>query len=130
MFSGPLLTLLVVAIGLFATSACGSGTAATPPTPSVTGLAATGQQVALQYHCADCHSVDGAKRLGPTWKGLAGSTVRLSDGTTVTADAAYLRESIEQPTAKVVQGFPPVMPKLDLTPEQVDALVAYIQALG
>ena len=102
----------------------------TAPTPSVTGLAATGQQLANQYHCTDCHSIDGAKRLGPTWKGLAGSTVRLSDGTTVTADSAYLRESIEQPRAKVVQDFAPVMPQLDLTPDQVDALVAYIQALG
>ena len=59
--------------------------------------------------CTGCHSLDGSARPGPTWKGLAGSQVKLADGSTVTADDEYLLESIADPNAQVVEGFPPNM---------------------
>jgi cytochrome c oxidase subunit 2 len=56
--------------------------------------------------------------------------VSLSDGTTAKADDAYLSESILDPRAKVVQGFPAgVMPKFDFTSDQVKAIVAYLETL-
>lgn len=107
--------------------ACGGGTeAAGPP---VTGIAAEGQQLFRSNGCSGCHSVDGSTGAGPTLSGVAGSQVALADGTTVTADDAYLRESIVNPTAKRVDGYTISMPKRELTDAQVDALVAYLRAL-
>jgi cytochrome c oxidase subunit 2 len=90
-----------------------------------------GRKLANQY-CVACHSVDGSAKVGPTWKGLADSEVPLADGTTILADAEYLRTSIVNPNLHIVAGYQPnVMPNfaeiLDQT--QVEDLVAYIQSV-
>lgn len=87
-----------------------------------------GAQIASQNACNACHSVDGSRGIGPTWKDLYGSTKTFTDGTTAVADEAYIRESISNPSAKIVQGFAPGMPPMPLTEEQIDALVAYAKA--
>jgi cytochrome c oxidase subunit 2 len=63
---------------------------------------------------------------------LFGSTVPLTGGATVKADEAYIRESILQPAAKVVAGYPPAMPTFQglVTEEGVLQLVEYIKSLG
>lgn len=97
-------------------------------------LAATpeghGQLLVAQNGCAACHSINGAAGLGPTWAGLFGSEVELTDGTTVIADEAFIRESIEHPQAKIVSGFESQqMPQYTFSDEELDALVAYIKTL-
>lgn len=87
----------------------------------------------LQYErkgCNSCHTVDGTKSKGPTWKGIWGKMETLTNGT-VTVNEDYVRESMLQPNAKVVQGFEPVMPTFQglLKPREIDGLVAYIQSL-
>ena len=87
---------------------------------------------AQQFGCAACHSTDGSTLVGPTWKGLFGSTRTLQDGTTVQVDEAYLRTAIVDPGAQLVQGFPDVMPKdfgERLTEEQIQDLIEYIKSL-
>lgn len=79
--------------------------------------------------CTSCHSVDGSRSEGPTWEGLWGSEVTLTDGSTVVADEAYVRRAIVDPAAQVRQGFAASMPTLEVTDEQLDALVAAIRAL-
>jgi cytochrome c oxidase subunit 2 len=94
------------------------------------GGPAAGQAFAAQNGCAACHSLDGSKLTGPTWRGLFGSKVTLSDGTTITADEAYLTESIVDPSAKVVQGFQAgIMPRFALSDAQVKSIVAYLETL-
>ena len=61
-----------------------------------------GQALVQANGCAACHSIDGSKGIGPTWFDVAGSQVPLADGSIVTADDAYLMESIHQPQAKIV----------------------------
>lgn len=97
--------------------------------PPLEGPAARGQELARTKGCTSCHSPDGSQREGPTWDGLAGSTVRLADGTTVTADDAYLTRAIRDPRGQQVAGFR-VMPTVPATDDEVAALVAYIKALG
>ncbi|MDM0106096.1 c-type cytochrome [Variovorax sp. J22R24] len=80
--------------------------------------------------CVACHTIDGTARVGPTWKGLYGKTENMRDGSTALVDENYLRSFIRDPQARGVKGFPPVMPKIDLTEEELAALVAYIQSLG
>ncbi|MFN2135771.1 MAG: cytochrome c oxidase subunit II [Candidatus Promineifilaceae bacterium] len=62
------------------------------------------------FGCVSCHSLDGTKIVGPTWQGIYGREEQLSDGTVVTVDDAYIRESIYDPAAKVVEGYTVSMP--------------------
>jgi cytochrome c oxidase subunit 2 len=63
--------------------------------------------------------------------GLFGSRVELASGEVVTADNAYVRESILDPTAKIVKGYPPIMPTFQgqVSEEQLLALTEYIKSL-
>lgn len=89
-----------------------------------------GQALVAANGCAACHSINGAQGIGPTWFGLFGSEVRLTDGTTVIADEAYITESIKAPQAKIVAGFETqLMPTYGFTDEQIADIVAYIKTL-
>jgi cytochrome c oxidase subunit 2 len=97
-------------------------------------LAATpegaGQLLVAANGCAACHTINGAPGIAPTWLGLAGSEVPLTDGSVVTADDAYLHESIKAPQAKIVAGFETqLMPTYGFSDEQIDNIVAYIKTL-
>ena len=102
-------------------SAAGAAAAAAGP---------SGEQLFKDYACITCHLADGSGR-GPSLVNLAGSTVHLVDGRTVVADDAYLRESMLNSQAKVVQGFTPIMPVFQgmLSEEQVLSLIAYIKSM-
>lgn len=88
-----------------------------------------GELLYNQRGCQTCHSVDGSPGIGPTFQGLYGTTDHeMSDGTTLTADENYLRESILEPGARIVQGFNDQMPPFpNLSEEEVSALIAFIQ---
>jgi cytochrome c oxidase subunit II len=81
--------------------------------------------------CGGCHSIDGSPKIGPTLKGIYGSTVVLADGKTVKADDDYLRASLEEPNAQLVKGFQPIMPtfKGQLKPDELEAVIAYMKSL-
>jgi cytochrome c oxidase subunit 2 len=94
---------------------------------------AHGERLFKLKGCVACHSIDGSKLVGPTWKGLFGSTVTvLVDGqeTTRTADEKYLERSIHHPPKEVVKGFSPQMPRADLKDSDVADLVAFIKSLS
>jgi cytochrome c oxidase subunit II len=105
-----------------------------PADPTVTGpVQATpeqGRALAQAQGCFACHTEDGTIQIGPSFQGLYGRSVELVDGSTVTADEDYIRRSIEEPGAQVTAGFQPMMPPYDLSDEELDALVAYLRALG
>jgi len=90
-----------------------------------------GQTLFTQMTCNACHTIDGSPLVGPSFKGLFGHEVKLADGSTITADENYIRESILQPGAKVVNGYSPIMPATysTMASEDVDALIAYIKTL-
>jgi cytochrome c oxidase subunit 2 len=122
---------ILAALGLGAVaSACGSSDAGSKVELSAAGE--RGQTVASEQGCVNCHSTDGKKGIGPTWKGLAGSTQTLDDGTEVKADDEYLRTSILQPKAQIVEGYSSGMPIYDgeLTDAQLDDLLAYLHDLA
>ncbi len=94
-------------------------------------FAETGQKLFQSLGCTNCHRFDTQGR-GPNLVGVYGKPVLLTDGSSVMADDAYIRESIVNPGAKIVAGFRPVMPSFQgvITEDQVLALVAYIKSLG
>jgi cytochrome c oxidase subunit 2 len=89
-----------------------------------------GQALVAENGCSACHSINGSPGIGPSWLGLSGSQVHLSDGTTVTADDAYIHESIKAPQAKIVAGFETqLMPTFPFTDNQINDIVTYIKTL-
>lgn len=92
---------------------------------------ARGKTVAQNNGCMTCHSTDGSRLVGPTWQNLYQHEVSLDDGSTVTADEEYLRESIVNPSAKIVEGYPPSMVSYDfLSDSEINSLVEYIKSLS
>ncbi|HEY2016058.1 MAG TPA: cytochrome c oxidase subunit II [Bryobacteraceae bacterium] len=94
-------------------------------------LSASGEKIFAELGCVTCHRTDTQGR-GPNLQGVFGKPVLLADGRTVTADENYIRESILDPGAKVVNGFKPVMPTFQglVSEEQLNALVAYVKSLS
>ena len=83
--------------------------------------------------CVACHSLDGSSKIGPSYKGIFGKEVELTDGSKVVVDENYIRESVRKPQAKIVKGFNPVMPPYTpemIGEEDINAIVAYIKSLN
>jgi cytochrome c2 len=99
------------------------------------GLAAAGtggKGLYASLGCQGCHSLDGSKSTGPTFKGLYGSKVQLTNGKTVTADEKYLLDSIMDPDLDIVKGYQPgvmtsVIKKGQVPKDQAQQLVDFIK---
>jgi len=89
---------------------------------------ASGEEIYSAFGCGACHTDD---ELAPSLAGIRGRDVKLEGGGHVTANDAYITESIVAPGEKVVAGFLRLMPSYagELSPEQLTRLVAYVGAL-
>ena len=95
-------------------------------------LAELGELTFEQQGCMACHSTDGTPGAGPTLQGLYQSERTMDDGTTLTADEEYLRESIVDPRAQITEGYPANMPTFygdRLSDREIDALITFIKEL-
>jgi cytochrome c oxidase subunit 2 len=89
-----------------------------------------GQALVAANGCTACHSINGSPGIGPTWFNLFGRQETLTDGSVITADEAYIHESIQAPQAKIVAGFEnQLMPAYNFTDEQIADIIAYIKTL-
>jgi cytochrome c oxidase subunit II len=99
----------------------------------VTGtMAQQGEKLFQQLGCNTCHLLDQQGRC-PILRGVYGSRVLLSDGRSVDADDAYIRESILNPNAKIVAGYrPDIMPTFQgqISEEGLLQLIVYIKSLA
>ena len=95
------------------------------------GGAHPGLALLEKHGCLGCHSLDGSPKVGPTFKGLFGSRVKVTRGgepAVVLADEGFLRESVLMPSATVVEGFPPIMPAAAELPEaELQAMLEYLK---
>jgi len=89
-----------------------------------------GARLFTEHSCNTCHQDDSSGR-GPTLVNLYGNSVRLTGGRRVIADDNYLRESIVNSQAKVVEGYQPIMPTFQgmISEENLLQLIAYIKTL-
>jgi cytochrome c oxidase subunit 2 len=94
-------------------------------------LASTGEKLFADLACNTCHLSDSSGH-GPVLQNVFGHPVQLEDGSVVTADENYLRESILTPEAKVTAGYQPVMPAFQglVSEEQLLALIEYVKSLS
>jgi cytochrome c oxidase subunit 2 len=106
-------------------------TAASGPGEGVS-LEDYGKQLYTSRRCVTCHNLDGTINVGPSFLGIYGEPANLKGGVKTIVDENYIRESILEPEAKVVDGFEPVMPTYQglLKPRDIDALIAYIKSLS
>lgn len=106
---------------------CGGG----PGSCGDADLVTFGREVAAKRACVACHSFDGQRHVGPTWRGLFGAPRTLAGGKRVVADEAYLTRSMMEPLADVVDGYPPLMPSYQgqLSAAETGALVELIKSL-
>ena len=88
-----------------------------------------GPALAKDVGCLTCHT-EQSNDLAPTLHGLWGTQVALTNGSSVTADAEYVRRAIVNPPADVVAGWDPTMPFFPLDQEEVDMLVEWVRSLG
>ena len=93
--------------------------------------AGLGEQLVLQYGCNACHSTDGSTLVGPTWLGLYGTQESLDDGTSATVDDEYIKESIQDPNAKITAGFTAGLmpPTLGVKDEEIPHIIEYMKSL-
>ena len=93
-------------------------------------LATEGQKVFARMGCVTCHRGDTQAR-GPNLFNLYGSQVRLQNAPGVIADEAYIRESILNPSAKIVYGYQNIMPTFQgqLNEEELIEIVEYVKSL-
>jgi cytochrome c oxidase subunit 2 len=90
-----------------------------------------GERLFASLGCSSCHSGEASAR-GPNLAQVYGSRLQLTDGSTVTANDAYLREAILNPSTKVTAGYAPIMPTYQgqVSEEGLIDLVEYIKNLN
>jgi cytochrome c oxidase subunit 2 len=101
--------------------------------PAGKSVVASGAELFNQLACQTCHMATPTRAArGPNLKGLFGNQVKLANGDMITADDNYIRESILNPTAKLVAGYDPLMPTYQgqVSEEQLLQLISYIKSLA
>lgn len=97
------------------------------------GLAGQGKSLYATKACIGCHSLDGARLVGPSFKGLFNSMQKLDDGKSVKADENFIRESIINSNATIIEGYPrpSLMPAYagQLSDDEIAALIEFIKSI-
>jgi cytochrome c oxidase subunit II len=93
-----------------------------------------GEALMKSKGCVACHSTDGTKLIGPSYKGVYGKNEVVVTGgqeREIVVDDEYIKRSILQPTADIVKGFQPLMPSQEglVSEAEIKALTAYIKSL-
>ena len=85
----------------------------------------------FHHSCETCHSLDGSRLVGPSWKGIWGKQEKMNDGRTVLVDENYLRKSILEPNADIVDSYPSPSPMPtfagQLSDKEIDGIIAFIK---
>ncbi len=91
-----------------------------------------GLQLLQDKGCLGCHTTDGTKKIGPTFKGVFGRKETVITGGKeyeITVDEAFLRKAVLQPGVDLVKGYPNIMPKIPVKPDELDAIIATLKGL-
>jgi len=97
---------------------------------------AEGLQILRLNGCIACHSLDGSKLVGPSYKGIWGHEVEVETGgkkRTLTVDAEYVKNSIYNPDEDIVEGYNKGLMrsyKGELTDDDIDKIIVYLQSLS
>ena len=96
------------------------------------GLAAEGKKLIQGKGCIGCHSTDGSRQVGPSFKGIQGreeEVITNGKERKVKVDDEYVRNSILHPNVDIVKGYPPIMPVIPVTDKELNAMVEYLKTV-
>jgi cytochrome c oxidase subunit 2 len=105
-------------------------------TTDIEAPTATGRRIMQNIGCFACHSIDGTKLVGPSFKGIWGATHTVTTGRDkreVEVDEEYIRRSIYDPNADVVEGFNRGLMlsyEGQLSEEDVEYIIEYLKTLN
>lgn len=87
-----------------------------------------GERLFAARGCIGCHSIVGARNVGPPLDGLVGTVRELADGSKPIADVAYLRSALVSPSSAIPVGYEDEMPSYGslLDDDEIDAVIAYL----
>jgi cytochrome c oxidase subunit 2 len=103
-----------------------------PPWPEVPDDPVAAGEYYYRINCIACHSLDGSKVVGPTFQGVWMREGKLESGESYVADESYIRNSIRNPMAQIVQGYAPAMPvftEAQLSDEAVGNIIEWMKTL-
>lgn len=94
-------------------------------------MAEIGEKLLTTKGCVACHTTDGVKKIGPSFKGIWAANRSFTDGTSAKADENYIRASILNPNTQVVQGYAPAMPTFQgqIKDKEISAIIEYFKTL-
>jgi cytochrome c oxidase subunit 2 len=94
-------------------------------------LAAAGEKLFQSLGCVTCHNATSRAR-GPNLESVFGTPIKLETGDTVLFDENYIRESIVEPRARLVDGYQPIMPTFRglVSEEGILQLIEYLKSIG
>jgi cytochrome c oxidase subunit II len=101
---------------------------AAPPTTAVD----LGPRILQAKGCIGCHTLDGTQKVGPTFKQLLGrkeTVITAGKEKSITVDVGFIREHILDPRKAAVKGYPPVMPQVPMTDEELKTIISYMETL-
>ena len=112
----------------------GGGQEELAATADISEEAKLGKALYASKTCNACHSLDGSKLVGPSFKGLYGRKEKMADGKEITANDAYIKNSILKPNDQIVEGYAPAMPSfaegpLKLSDEDISNIIEFIKTL-
>lgn len=96
---------------------------------------ALGLMIVRKNGCIACHSLDGSKVVGPSWKGLFGTkeiVITKGEEREVTVDSAYIRNSIYNPNDDIVKGYKKGLMlsyKNELKEEDIVEIIKFMETL-
>jgi cytochrome c oxidase subunit 2 len=95
-------------------------------------LPEVGELLYNRQGCKACHSLDGSKLVGPSLKNVYGYEFKTVGGNTIVADDAYIKESILDPNASVIEGYQPVMTAYAgiLDDREIEAIVEFLKTIS
>ena len=100
--------------------------------PPPTTVAALGPRILQAKGCLGCHTLDGTSKVGPTFKDLVGrkeTVIAAGQEKSIIVDDTFIGEHILNPQAALVKGYPPVMPQVPMSDEELRTIVSYIETL-
>ena len=103
----------------------------TASSTSGASLAQNGERLFTSLGCASCHSGN-ADSHGPSLAEVYGSKLQMANGSFVTVDDGFLRDTILNPSMHPVAGYAPIMPTYQgqISEDGLISLVEYIKNLN
>ncbi len=104
-------------------------------TADIGSATATGRRIMQNIGCFACHTTDGGRLVGPSFKGIWGATHKVTSGKEkreVVVDEEYIKKSIYEPDADIVDGFNRGLMlsyEGQLTLDDIDQIIEYIKTL-